>query len=108
MWTHGDGEVRESVYRAGLTAQLHPRAGSGLHVLAGLGWSGYRAEGFGYDAARLTLGAGWDLPLGGPWVLGNSVTLDAASFGSLRNEAAQVASSVGLSVVRFGVYIRRQ
>ena len=72
------------------------------------GGPGYRAEGFGYDAARLTLGAGWDLPLGGPWVLGNSVTLDAASFGSLRNEAAQVASSVGLSVVRFGVYIRRQ
>ncbi len=107
LWTHVDGEVRETVYRAGVQAALHPRVGSGFHLIGGLGWSGYRAEAFGYDAARLTLGVGWDLPIPGPWIVGNSVTLDAASFGSLRNESTAVARDVGLSVVRFGVYVRR-
>jgi hypothetical protein len=107
LWIHDQGEVRESVYRAGVQAQLHPRPESGLHLLAGIGWSGYRVESFHYDAARLTLGVGWDLLLRGSWILGNSVTIDAASFGTLSNEATPVARDVGLSVVRLGVYVRR-
>ena len=43
LWANDDGDVRETVYRAGLAAQLHPRPGSGLHLSGGLGWSGYRA-----------------------------------------------------------------
>ena len=108
VWSHGGEELRESVYRAGVTGQLHPTPGSGLHALAGVGWSGYRAGTFAYDAARLTVGAGWDFPQGDEWVVGGSVTLDAASFGSLANEAEEVAQAVGLSVVRFGIYVRRQ
>ncbi len=107
-WTNVDGDVRESVDGAGLVAQLHPRPGSGLHVIGGLGWSGYRSEDFGYDAVRLTLGAGWDLPLTESWVTGSRVTLDGSSYGSLNNAGAEVTPSVGLSVLRFGVYLRRR
>jgi hypothetical protein len=107
-WTHDDHGVRESVYRAGLLAFAHPRPGSGLHLIGGLGWSGYRAGSFGYDAVRLTVGAGWDLPIVGGWVMGNQVTLDAASFGSLANQGTTVVSGVGLSLLRFGVYVGRR
>ncbi len=108
LWANDDGEVRESVYRGGIVAQLHPRPDSGLHLVAGLGWSGYRAELITYDAVRLSLGAGWDLPLTEGWVVGNRVMLDAASFGSLQNDVGEVASSVGLSVVTLGLYLRRR
>jgi hypothetical protein len=108
VWANEDGDVRETVYRAGLVAQLHPRPGSGLHLVGGLGWSGYRAELFNYDAVRLTLGAGWDLPLTEGWVVGNRVLLDAASFASWDNEVGSVVSSVGLSVLTFGMYLRRR
>ena len=108
VWTHQDGDVRESVYRAGVVTQLHLKPGSGLHLIAGLGWSGYRAEDFTYDAIRLTFGAGWDLPLTAAWVAGNRVTLDGSSYGALKNAGTTVVSSVGLSVLRFGVYVRRR
>lgn len=108
MWANDDGEVRESVYRAGILAHLHPRTGSGLNLIAGMGWSGYRAELITYDAIRLSLGLGWDLPLTGSWVVGNRLMLDAASFASLKNEEGDVANSVGLSVLTLGAYIRRR
>lgn len=107
-WANDDGDIREKVYRGGLIAQLHPRPGSGLHLIGGLGWSGYRAELYSYDAARMTLGIGWDLPLTGDWVVGNRVLLDASSFASLKNDVGPVATSVGLSVLTFGVYVRRK
>lgn len=107
-WTNRDGGVRESVYRAGVVTQLHLKPGSGLHLIAGLGWAGYRAEDFTYDAVRLTLGGGWDLPLTDAWVAGNRVTLDGSSFGVLKNAGTSVARSVGLSVLTFGVYLRRR
>jgi hypothetical protein len=108
-WTHLEEEleVRETVYRAGVTAQLHPRADSGLQLIGGFGWSGYRAQAFRYDAARVTVGIAWDLPLAAGLVIGNSITIDAASFGSLRNQDVKVARGVGLSVVRLGVYLRQ-
>jgi hypothetical protein len=107
-WTHLQGDLRQSIYRAGVTAQLHPKAGSGFYLTGGFGWSGYRAGTFRSDIPRLTMGAGWDLPLGSSWVVGNSVVLDAASYGSLKNGNIAVARSVGLSVVRFGVHLRHR
>jgi hypothetical protein len=107
-WSNDDGDVRESVYEAGLTTQLHPRRGSGLHLVGGVGWSGYRAESFAYDAVRLTLGVGWDLPLVGPWLVGNRLAVDSSSFASLQNEDVTVAPSVGLSVLRFTVFLRNR
>ena len=108
MWSHLQDDVREAVYRAGITAQVHPRSGSGLYLAGGLGWSGYRSGSFRIDTPRVSVGAGWDLPLASGWVVGNSVLLDAASFGSLKNGSVAVARGVGLSVVRFGVYLRRR
>lgn len=116
-WTFSDGGFREWVYMAGVVAELHPRPGSGLHLIGGLGWSGYRAgdegpfvpeDGFRYDGVRLRLGAGWDLPFTGAWVVGNRLTVDASSFGTLHDDDAPIARSVGLSVVRFGVHVRRR
>jgi hypothetical protein len=107
-WTHDDGGDRESVYRAGLVAQLHPVPGRGLHVVGGLGWSGYRSEETTYDAPRLTLGAGWDLPLAGSLLVGNRLTLDGSSYASLKAGDERISTSVGLSVVRFGVYLRKR
>lgn len=116
-WTFRDGDFRESVLTAGVIAEVHPRRGSGLHLIGGLGWSGYRAndtdpapdqDGFRYDGVRLRLGAGWDLPLGSTWSVGNRVTLDASSLGTLKDEDTPIARSVGLSVVRFGIYLRHR
>jgi hypothetical protein len=107
IWMHDDDGDRESIYRAGVLAQLHPKVGSGLHVLAGVGWSGYRAGEFGANTARLSFGAGWDLPLASGWVVGNSVMLDASAFGALKNEDITVARGIGISVLRLGVFLRR-
>lgn len=107
-WTRGDGDVREDVYTAGIVAEVHPRPTSGLHLIGGIGWSGYRAGDFSLDASRLRVGAGWDLPLTGAWVVGNRLVLDAASFASLDSDETSVSSAVGLSVIRFGIYVRHR
>jgi hypothetical protein len=107
-WSHDDDGVRESLFRVSTLAQLYPRAGSGFYVQGGLGWAGYRAESFAYDAVNLSLGAGWDLPLAGRWVVGNGVSVDAASFGTLRNEGRAAVREVSLSVVRLTVLLKRR
>lgn len=108
FWTHLDDGTREWVYRAGIVAHVYPRVGSGLHLIGGGGWSAYRAEDIRYDAGRLTVGLGWDLPLTPGWVVGNSVTLDAASFGSLKNDEVTIDRDVGVSVLRIGVFLKRR
>jgi hypothetical protein len=116
-WTFREDDFRETILTAGVVAEVHPRRGSGLHLIGGLGWSGYRAndtdpapdqEGFQYDGVRLRLGAGWDLPLTSSWSAGNRVTVDAASLGTLKDEGTPIARSVGLSVVRFAIYLRHR
>lgn len=116
-WTFRDEDFREEIWTAGVVAELHPRPGSGLHLIGGLGWTGYRANdvdpdpedvGFRYDALRLRLGVGWDLPMSPSWSVGNRVTVDASSLGTLHNEGAPIAESVGLSVVRFAFYVRHR
>ena len=106
-WTHVDADIREKIYRAGVTAHLVPDPTRGLYLLAGFGWSGYRAGEFAYDAPRLTVGAGWDVPAFGDWVVGNVVALDASAFASLRNETTAVARQVGLSLLRLSIQLRR-
>ena len=106
-WSHQDGEVRETAYRAGAVALIYPKPASGFHFVGGLGWLGYKAEDFGYNAVHLSVGAGWDLPLSGGWVVGNAVTIDAASFGTLRNDGDAVVRDVGLSIARFTVTLKR-
>ncbi|MBT8488687.1 MAG: hypothetical protein HKN72_12735 [Gemmatimonadetes bacterium] len=108
VWTRSDDDVREDVYTAGVVAELYPSRDSGLHLVGGVGWSGYRAGDFALDAPRIRLGAGWDLPVASSWVVGNRILLDAASYGSLDNDGDSVARPVGLSMVRFGVYVRRR
>lgn len=116
-WTFRDDDFRETVMTAGIVAELYPRPGSGLHLIGGLGWSGYRANdvdpdpddlGFRYDAVRLRLGAGWDFPLMSSWSVGNRLTVDASSLGTLTDQDTPVARHVGLSVVRFAIYLRHR
>lgn len=107
-WTHDDGGVRESVYRAGVISHLSPLPNRGLYLAGGFGWSRYTAEDFTYDAPRLSVGAGWDLPFVPGWAIGNQIMLDAASYGSLKNEDTVVARRVGLSTLRVSVHVRKR
>jgi hypothetical protein len=79
-----------------------------LYVIGGFGWSGYRAEEFRYDAPRLSVGAGWDLPFLPGWFVGNEVVVDAASLGALKHDDTTVARQVGLSTVRLSIHIRQR
>lgn len=115
IWMNGGRAVRETIYDLGVEAVVHPRADSGLHLVGGLGWAGFRAldaepdpdeEPLRYDAVRLRLGFGWDLPLGAGWTAGNRVLVDAASFGSLSLAETMLSDDVGLSLVRFSLYLR--
>lgn len=108
FWTHLDDDIREWVYRTGIVAHVYPRQGSGLHLIGGAGWSAYRAEDIRHDAGRLTVGLGWDLPLTAGWLVGNSITLDAASFGSLKNDQVTIDRDVGVSVLRIGAFLKRR
>lgn len=108
FWTNVDGGTREWVYRAGVVAHVYPRVGSGLHLIGGAGWSAYRADEVRHDAGRLTVGLGWDLPLTPGWMVGNTITLDAASFGSLKNERVTIDRDVGVSVLRIGVFLKHR
>lgn len=107
-WTYEENAVREHVHTFGLVAHLVPNPRRGLFFLGGLGWSGYRAGEFKYDAPRLTVGAGWDLPIYGRWVVGNVVAIDAASFAALKTGSTTVARNVGLSSARVSVQVRRR
>ena len=107
-WTHDDDGVRETVYRAGVVSHLVPIRGRGLFLAGGFGWTRYTAEGFSYDAPRVSVGAGWDLPFVPGWVIGNQLMLDAASWGSLKNEDTTVARRVGLSTLRVSVHVRKR
>ena len=105
-WSHDDAGIRERVYRVGVVGHFYPRKDRRLHVVGGLGWIGYRAGDFLYDAVDLSVGAGWELPLGDGWVVGSRVTLDAASFGALSNGDRRVAGDVGVSLLRFATLLK--
>jgi hypothetical protein len=107
-WTHVDDDVRETTWRGGIMAYLRPWPSRGLELVGGAGWVGYRAEDFGYDAAQLTLGLGWEFPLADGWVAANRFLLDAASFGTLRNEEAAAVRDVSLSLLRLVVALERR
>ncbi|MCE9603222.1 MAG: hypothetical protein K8S21_13545 [Gemmatimonadetes bacterium] len=107
-WTYRDQDVRERIKGVGVVAHLVPDPKRGLYLLGGAGWTAYRAGEFAYDAPRITVGLGWDIPAFGNWVVGNVVALDAASFGSLRNGGTTVVRDVGLSAVRASVQLRRR
>lgn len=107
-WTYRDQDVRERIKGVGVVAHLVPDPERGLYLLGGAGWTAYRAGEFAYDAPRITVGLGWDIPAFGQWVVGNVVALDAASFGALRNAGVTVVRDVGLSAVRASVQLRRR
>lgn len=107
-WTFEDDDVRERVLTLGLVTHLVPNADRGLFLLGGIGWSGYRAGEFSYDAPRLTVGLGWELPLSGDWMVGNLVALDATAFAPIKNEDVTVMRNVALSTVRVSMQLRRR
>lgn len=92
----------------GLLAHLFPRPGSGLHLIGGLGWTGYRSGDFRLDTGVLSLGVGWELPVTPGWWIGNALVVDAASFGTLSNDDTRVDRGVGISVLRLGIVLKRR
>lgn len=107
-WTRERDDDRETLWRGGLVAHFFPRPGSGLHLIGGLGWTGYRSGDFGIDTGVLSLGLGWELPLTPGWWVGNALVIDAASFGTLSNDDTRVDRGVGISVLRLGVVLKRR
>lgn len=107
-WTYDAQAVRENLHSFGLVAHFAPAGWQRLHWLAGAGWTGYRAGDFSYDAPRLTVGLGWDLPLTDQWVVGNIIAVDAASFAPLRNGDVTVVRNVGLNALRITTQLRRR
>ncbi len=106
-WTYDDDGVRETLFRAGVTGYVYPLPNRGLHLLGGVNWVGYRADQLRYDSGALSVGVGWDVAIIGGWTVGNALRLEAASFGSLRNEDATVARNVGLRLMRVEVSVKR-
>lgn len=106
-WSFDGAGVDESVLSLGVVAHLLPDVRRGLYLLGGIGWSGYRAGDFAYDAPRATVGVGWDRVVAGGVSVGALLALDAASFGAIRNEDATVARDVGLSSIRLALQLRR-
>lgn len=107
-WTRDDGGVRETARRVDLRGILRPWQNSGFHVIGGLGWVGYEAGDLTYDAAALSAGVGWDFPFSGRWRIGNRLLLDAASWGSFRNDGDVAADDVSLSIARLEVVLTRR
>jgi hypothetical protein len=109
-WSYEEDAVRETVTSLGVVSHVKvgPDPRRGIYLLGGIGWSGYRAGEFSYDAARLTVGAGYDLPFVGRWVIGNVLALDAAAFAPIKDEDVVAMRDVGLSSVRFSLQLRRQ
>ena len=107
-WTYRDAGVREYVNGIGVVVHYAPRPAGGLHLIGGAGASFYRAGEFRYDAPRVTMGLGYDLPAMGRFVVGNVVTMDVAAFGTLKSEGATVIERVGYSSVRAAVQVRRR
>jgi hypothetical protein len=108
VWSHDDDGVRELAYRAGLLVHFYPSVTRGLHLIGGAGWTAWRAEDFNYGSLRLEVGAGWDLPLTGPWTVGNALLIEGSAFGDLKNGDRPVVESTGLSLVRFVVYVKHR
>lgn len=106
-WSFDGAGVDESVLSLGVVAHLLPDVRRGLYLLGGIGWSGYRAGDFAYDAPRATVGVGWDRVVAGGVSVGALLALDAASFGAIRTEDATVARDVGLSSIRLALQLRR-
>ncbi len=107
-WTHEQAGVRDKLYGLGIVAHLVPDPSRGLYLLGGFGWSGYRAGDLSYDAPRVTVGLGWDVPAFGSWVVGNVVSLDGSAFVPIRNDGETAVRDVGLSSLRFAVQLRKR
>lgn len=100
--------VEERWLAFGLVTQVMPDAARGLFLHGGAGWTGYRAGEFSYDAPRLSVGIGWELEANERWFVGSLLSIDAASFGALKNDGATVARDVGLSAIRLSVQLQRR
>lgn len=107
-WTYRQETAREKTYTFGIVAHLVPNANRGFYLLGGAGWIGYRAGDFTYDAPKVTVGLGWDIPAFGDWMVGNIVSLDAASFASIRGSEVPVVRGAGISSLRAAVQIRKR
>jgi hypothetical protein len=105
-WTRSEGDVRETLYRAGIMARFEPRRARGIHLIGGAGWSFWGAEDFGYNAPHLTLGMGYSIPVSSSWALGLRGVLDVAPHGTLANGDTPVAEGTRMSTGRMVLFFR--
>lgn len=113
-WTYqNSADVRSLLGSALASVQLYPRRGSGLFVRAGLGYVRYTARDGDEDGPAaanlpgLSVGAGWDVSLGGGLSLTNAITLLASSQGPYRRDGATVVDDVSVSMLQLGIGLTR-
>lgn len=109
-WTHtNEDDVRETVGTIAAVGYLYPRPGGALYLKGGAGYVAFRA---GNDLASnlfgLIVGAGYEFRIGEQLSITNDLGLVASSFGALKNGAATAADDVSVTVLQFGIGIRRR
>lgn len=105
-WTHRDdgGDVRENLFTILGLVILQPDQRP-LSLSGGIGWIGWRADDFSYNALGLKVAAGYSFDVGNNLKVENALALTASSFGSLQNDGEVAEDDVSVSFLSFTVSV---
>jgi hypothetical protein len=108
-WLDREEEVDTLLWSATLSGYLYPRGGEGLWTKAGMGIMRYRADAERDDveanAFGVLIGAGYDIPMRGPFTVGPFVTLATSSRATLKRGDTVVREQVSHSLIHLGVVL---
>ena len=108
LWTDGADEVRTTFLAVGPTVHWYPGSlGRPQFLVGGLSYARYRAtatdeEPVTASSLGLTAGAGWDVPLGGRFIMTPIVTMTVTMLGELERDGTDIASA-GFTLLQLGV-----
>ena len=106
-WLDQDDNLDTLLWSATFSGYLYPRGTEGLWTKAGMGIMRYRAETDRDDveanAFGVLIGAGYDIPMSGPFTVGPFVTLATSSRADLRRGETVVRNRVSHSLIHLGV-----
>lgn len=106
-WLDQDDNLDTLLWSATFSGYLYPRGTEGLWTKAGMGIMRYRAETDRDDveanAFGVLIGAGYDIPMSGPFTVGPFVTLATSSRADLKRGETVVRNRVSHSLIHLGV-----
>jgi hypothetical protein len=109
-WTHtSEDDVRETVGTIAAIGYVYPRPGGPLYLKGGAGYVAFRAgDDLASNLLGLIVGVGYEFRVGEALSITNDLGLIASSFGALKNGAATAADDVSVTVLQFGIGVRRR